>query len=190
MQQLKTYKHNVEWVGFDGRKKAKGIDFIITKTSIVENYEHYERFENFRNELLETYKNLDNNLSSKDALALLDIGLLVIKLAYADIDFENDIVDKSEEAVKRFQSSLAYEALMTQILDDPPVLLEIMNRIGELIPADEATRTEIDRLRQEYIEKTTIQNGDKHGQDAVVETAEEKRIRQLREELQVLEGGK
>lgn len=189
MTELKVYKHPVEWVGFDGRKKKKDLTFMITKTSIIENFEDYQSFTDFKDQLFEMHESGTEFLNSKDALMLLDVGLLVIKLAYAEIDFENDIVDKTDVTVQRFQSSLAYEALMTQILDDPPVLLEIMNNIAELIPQDEETKKEISKLQQEYIERTKIQNGNNVGQ-TVVETDEEKRIRELKEELNVLQGGK
>lgn len=188
--ELKRYEHPVQYTGFNGKVKKRMLQFIITKTSIVENFEDFQSFENYKNKIDEMQSSGEEFLGSEDALMMLDIGLLVIKLAYAEVDFENDIVNKSEKTVERFQQSLAYEALMTQILDNPPLILDLIKEITNLIPQDAETQAKISELQAEYIQRTNGQNGNNRGQDTPVTlTPEEIRIANLEKELRVLKGG-
>ena len=188
----KIYSKEVTFESLRGGEKTKTINFVMTKANIMDNREVFEEFKDYQTEI-ESYAKQHGEsafLAPEQALRILDLGLHVIKVAYADVDLDNDIVDKSEYTVNRFLNSLAYEALLTEISEKPEVLLEIMNGIVSIMPVTDEQRKTLSPLQQEYINKTKLQNGDNHGQESVKTlTPEEVEILELRKKLEVLEGG-
>lgn len=190
--ETKIYSREVTYTGLRGGEKTKVLNFVMTKANILENRAVFDEFKEYQSEIDAYAKKhgKDGYLQPEQALRILELGLHVIKVAYAEVDLEEDVIDKSEYVVNRFLNSLAYEALLTEISEKPEVLIEIMNGIIAVIPVDEEQRQELSELQKQYIEKTKVQNGDNSGQDVGVSlTAEEAEAQQLRARLAVLEGG-
>ena len=190
--ETKIYSREVTYTGLRGGEKTKVLNFVMTKANILENRAVFDEFKEYQGEIDAYAKKHgdEGNLSPEQALRILDLGLHVIKVAYAEVDLEDDVIDKSERTVNRFLNSLAYEALLTEISEKPEVLIEIMNGIIAVIPVDDEQRKELTELQQQYVNKTKIQNDNNLGQDVGVSlTAEEAEANELRARLAVLEGG-
>ena len=189
--ETKIYSREVTYTGLRGGEKTKVLNFVMTKANILENRAVFDEFKEYQGEI-DAYakKHGDEGyLSPEQALRILDLGLHVIKVAYAEVDLEDDVIDKSEYVVNRFLNSLAYEALLTEISEKPEVLIEIMNGIIAVIPVDDEQRKELTELQQQYVNKTKIQNGDNSGQDVgITLSPEEVEANELRARLAVLEG--
>ena len=190
--ETKIYSREVTYTGLRGGEKTKVLNFVMTKANILENRAVFDEFKEYQGEINAYAKKhgTDGYLSPEQALRILELGLHVIKVAYAEVDLEDDVIDKSEYVVNRFLNSLAYETLLTEISEKPEVLIEIMNGITAVIPVDDEQRKELTELQQKYVNKTKIQNDNNLGQDVGVSlTAEEAEANKLRARLAVLEGG-
>ena len=168
------YTKTVKYQGFNNQMKERVLQFILTRKDALDNPELFEKYEN-QVLILQQIASQDGTLTSQQALELIEIVLSMIKLSYAEIDLENDVIDKSEETKNRFINSLAYEALLSEITDRPEVALEIVEGIGTTLNLNETEKSKQEELREQFVERTTRQNDDKSGLTLVEAVADHER---------------
>lgn len=180
---MEIYSKDVTYTSIKGVKKTKTLHFVMTKANILENRVMFESFKDFQKEAMLLQEQGVEFLNEEAAMRVLELGLEVIKVGYAEIDFEDDIIDKSKKVVNRFLNSLAYEALLNEITTNPQVLIDIMNGVSGTIDKP-AKQTE---LQKKYADRTTVQNDNNSGQTEEAEN--QLKIHELRKQLELLEGG-
>lgn len=180
------FTKTVSYKGLNGQQKSKDLNFIIQRSDVLRNEATFNEFEKVKDMLF----GLDTKvaLSQKDSMRLMRTVLDIIKLGYAEVDFDNDVIDKSEEVTKRFENSLAYEALLAEIVERPELAIELVEGIANSMNLSEKEQSHADKLKAEFISKTTRQNGNNLGQ-SVVDEPKSDEIIELEKRLAELKGG-
>lgn len=181
------YTKTVKYKGLNGSMKEKVLHFVIQRSDVLNNEDSFNEFEKIKDMLM----NLDpkSNLDQKQSMQLMRTVLDIIKLGYAEVDFENDVVDKSDTVRQRFEQSLAYEALLQEIVERPELAIELVEGISGSITLSETEQTAADKLKAEFVTKTTRQNEDNQGQIDEKEEPKTAEIIELEKRLAELKGG-
>ena len=181
---MNLYTKVVKFIGLNGKEKEKALHFQITRKMSLEHQDTFSGMESLALQL----QTMDPNslLTAELGMRLLKESLVIIKTTYAEVDFDNDIIEQSPEATKRFENSLAYEALLKEFLDDPMTILDVVKEITKTAPLDEEQKTEVQKLQEQYISKTQVQNDNNHGQTNTVDLEKERKRIELQKQLDEL----
>lgn len=131
-------KKTVNYKNFNGKERTKDLYFHLTQTELTEialdlpdNVK--EIFADHPGEVTEEDNNrILRELGNKGIFEFLK--KLVLK-AYGIRDEDGEYFDKSDEITRKFQNSLAFDAVMTELTRDDAVAL---NFINSLIPQSAA----------------------------------------------------
>lgn len=176
------YTRTVHYKGLNGTDKSRVLNFILQRKDVLENMEVFDKSEEHMLNLQSAVQNSNGVITRDQSFELLQTIFKIIKISFAEVDYENDEIDKSENTVNRFLNSLAYEALIKEITDDPIIAFELIEGIGGTIDMNDAEKSKMDELRAKYISKTTRQNDDNPGLSLVEKVEENERPTTLLED--------
>ena len=186
------YSHKVSYKGLDGTSKERIVNFIIRKTDVVENSGVFEEYSNVV-ELLKRAGRGDVNLTEQQGIDIMKVLLSIIDLGYAVVDYQEDTIDKSPEALAKFKKSVVYSTLIDSIIDDSNVAMEIIGGITDSMDLSEDEKSKVEsekqKLKDAFIARTTRQNDNNHGQTLHAVPRELSELEQVRNRLAELERG-
>lgn len=164
---MKIYTHTINYTGLNGQPKVKEASFTANRIAILGVAEA-----NGINGSTTMEDVLAEILNTQDVYKFLTIVKDIIVASYVEVDYETDYFDNTVETKERFEKSLPFFTLLEEIATDQKVMEEILGNIVDTMEMSEEEKAEADnaqeRLRTKFIEKTTIQNGDKSGKTAEI----------------------
>lgn len=183
-----VYQHTINYTGLNGTPKTRVACFVINKQDALANMDLLRDYEGI---MARITKDVDAGIevTEKDGISIMKALMNIIELGYAEVDFDNDIIDKSPEALHRFKMSVAWSQLFDDITEDQTIALDLVNGIASTINLSDEDQDKADKLKEEYARRITRQNDNKTGLAPVPASPVVNRREALLAELALLEGG-
>lgn len=175
---MKIYKQKVTYTGLNGTQKEKEVSFTITQKTLLSILEVLGYTDLSQQGIEDAIERLIEN---RDVLKLVKLIQLVITRSYAKIDYEEDIIDQSEEVQNKFANSLVFMAMMDEFIKNPKSIEEFLEGVSDTIETTPEMVTKQDELKAKFADKVTKQV------EAPLTPEQENEL--LRRKLAILEGG-
>lgn len=183
---MKIYKREINYTGLNGNKKSRTVDFVITQATLLNilgkvgvSTTHPEAIE-------ETIVTIIQN---GDTLGLLNIIKELVVRSYAEIDYDEDVIDQSDAVQSKFENSLAFMALMDEFVKNPKSMEEFLTGLTDTIELTDEQKSEQDKLKERFIAKTKASIPNLEVVTNEPDTEADK-IAELERQIELLKGGK
>ncbi len=176
---MKLYTYEQSYTGLDGASKKKTLVFALERIGLIELKQKYDVDGKFD----EKIRQLEEK---QDMFTLLMMLKEILLTSYCEVDYENDLVDRTPATMDKFHKSVALAQLVEDMVRVDGVMGTVIEGIYSTVDfsEEEAAAIEADQkdLKARYLSKVTKSQNESKKPD----TAE---VVELRKRLAAIEGG-